>query len=244
MLDLLDAGLPLPARGVFTTRSGGTSAPPYDGLNLALHTDDDWDRVHANRDLLGRALGLSHRELVFGRQVHGTQVRVVTRATARGRDRGLGDTDGLVTTASGVALVMMGADCPPVLLAAAGVVAAVHVGRAGLAGGVVRVAVGRMRALGAERIAARIGPGICGHCYELPAALAAEIEAQAPGSRARTRQHTDSVDLTAGVRRQLQDAGVEDVAEVGGCTLEQPERFFSYRRDGMTGRHAGVVWLP
>lgn len=243
-LDLLEAGLPPPARGVFTTRSGGTSAPPYDGLNLALHTDDDWDRVHVNRDLLGRALGLSYRELVFGRQVHGTGVRVVTRATSRGRDRGLRDTDGLVTTARGVALVMMGADCLPVLLTGGAVVGAVHVGRAGLAGGVVRETISLMRAEGATRIAARIGPGICRGCYELPAELVAETESQAPGSRARTRHHTDSVDLTAGVRRQLQDEGVQDVGEVGGCTLEQPDRFFSFRRDGLTGRHAGVVWLP
>ena len=89
MLDLLDAGLAAPARGGFTTRTGGTSAPPYAGLDLALHTGDDWDRVHANRDLLAREFGLSYRDLVFGRQVHGTGVRVVERSSARGRDRGL-----------------------------------------------------------------------------------------------------------------------------------------------------------
>lgn len=244
MLDLLEAGLPLPARGVFTTRPGGTSAPPYDGLNLALHTGDEWDRVHANRDLLGRALGLSFRELVFGDQVHGTGVRLVTGPSARGRDRGLRATDGLVTTTRGVALVMMGADCLPVLLAADGVVGAAHVGRAGLAAGVLPEVLGVMREQGAAQVTARIGPGICGRCYEVPAALADEVEAQAPGSRARTRQHTPSIDLTAGARRQLQDAGVEDIEAVGGCTAEQPERFFSFRRDGVTGRHAGVVWLP
>jgi len=244
VLDLLDAGLPLPARGVFTTRAGGTSAPPYAGLNLALHTEDDWDRVHANRDLLGRALGLSYRELVFGDQVHGTGVRLVTAPSARGRDRGLKATDGLVTTAPGVALVMMGADCLPVLLAGDGVVGAAHVGRAGLAAGVLAEVLRVMREQGAARVVARIGPGICGRCYEVPEALAAEVEAAAPGSRSRTRQHTPAVDLAAGARQQLLAAGVDDVAAVGGCTAEQPDRFFSYRRDGVTGRHAGVVWLP
>jgi YfiH family protein len=244
VLDLLDAGLPGPARGVFTTRAGGTSAPPYAALNLALHTGDEWRRVHANRDLLGSELGLSHRELVFAQQVHGTGVRVVTGPSATGRDRGLPASDGLVTAARGVALVMMGADCLPVLVAGEGVVGAAHVGRAGLAAGVLPELLRVLREHGAGPLAARIGPGICAGCYEVPEALAAEVEEQVPGSRARSRQHTPAIDLTAGARRQLADAGVTDVDAVGGCTAEQPDRFFSYRRDGVTGRHAGVVWLP
>jgi hypothetical protein len=72
--------------------------------------------------------------------------------------------------------------------------------------------------------------------------MADEVEAAVPGSRGTTRQGTPSVDLTAGALGVLRAAGVR-VTAVGGCTLEQPERFFSYRRDGRTGRHAGVVWL-
>jgi YfiH family protein len=231
------------ARLAFTDRTGGVSAPPYDGLNLALHTGDDWDRVHANRDLLGRALGLSYRDLVFGRQVHGTGVRLVIRASSRARDRGLLDTDGLVTTTPGLALVIMGADCLPVLLAADGVVGAAHVGRKGLAAGVLREVLRVMRDAGAGSIVARIGPGVCGRCYEVPQAMADEVEEQAPGSRATTRSGEPSIDLAAGARRQLLDAGVLDIAEAGGCTVEQPDRFFSYRRDGVTGRHAGAVVL-
>lgn len=231
------------ARIVFTDRVGGVSAPPYDALNLALHTDDDWDRVFANRDLLARELGLTYRDLVFGQQVHGRGVRLVSSSSARGRDRGLRQTDGLVTTARGVGLVMMGADCPPVLLVAEGVVGAAHVGRPGLAIGVLREVLRVMREQGAERIAAWIGPRACGRCYEVPEEMAAEVERHAPGSRATTRRHTPSIDLAAGIRRQLHDAGVTEVTEIGGCTIEQPDRFFSYRRDGLTGRHAGVVWL-
>lgn len=231
------------ARVVFTDRAGGVSAPPYDALNLALHTDDDWDRVHANRDLLGRTLGMSHRELVFGQQVHGTGVRLVSRASSRAHDRGLPQTDGLVTTTPGLGLVMMGADCPPVLLVADGVVGVAHVGRPGLAAGVLLEVVRVMREQGAGAITAWVGPRACGACYEVPEAMAAEVEELAPGSRATTRQHTPSVDLLAGARRQLRDAGIVDVVDVGGCTIEQPDRFFSYRRDGLTGRHAGVVLL-
>jgi hypothetical protein len=231
------------ARMVFTDRAGGVSAPPYDALNLALHTDDDWDRVHANRDLLARQLGLSYRDLVFGQQVHGAGVRLVSRPSSRAHDRGLPQTDGLVTTTPGLGLVMMGADCPPVLLVADGVIGAAHVGRPGLAAGVLLEVLRVMREQGATAVTAWIGPRVCGGCYEVPAEMAAEVEAVVPGSRATTRRHTPSIDLAAGARQQLHDAGVPDVVEVGGCTLEQRERFFSYRRDGRTGRHAGVVLL-
>lgn len=247
-VELLDAGLPAPARGAFTTRAGGVSAPPWAGLNLALHTGDEWDRVHANRDLLGRAIGLSYRELVFGRQVHGTGVRLVERSSSKARDRGLRDTDGLVTAARGVALVMMGADCLPVLLADpdAGVVGAAHVGRQGLQDGVLLELLRVMTEQGArrERVHAAIGPGICGRCYEVPPDMAAEVDAAAPGSRSTTARGTAGLDLTAGATRQLADGGVARAAAVGGCTAEQPERFYSYRRDRRTGRHAGIVWLP
>lgn len=246
-VELLDAGLPAPARGVFTTRAGGVSLPPWDGLNLALHTDDDPQHVLANRDRLGRAIGLSPDALVFGRQVHGTGVQVVEQPTAEAGDPGLPDTDGLVTTAPGVALVMMGADCLPVLLAdaEAGVVGAAHVGRQGLLDGVLGELLRVMAEQGArpERTTAAIGPGICGRCYEVPPQLAAEVEAAVPRSRSTTAAGTTGVDLTAGARAQLTAAGVPQPAAVGGCTLEQPDRFYSYRRDGRTGRHAGVVWL-
>jgi copper oxidase (laccase) domain-containing protein len=77
----------------------------------------------------------------------------------------------------------------------------------------------------------------------VPAELAAQVEAAVPGSRSTTRAGTPSVDLTAGATAVLRSAGVTDVRAVGGCTLEQPDRFFSYRRDARTGRHAGLVWL-
>ena len=246
MLDLLDAGLPAPARGVFTTRTGGTSATPYAGLDLALHTGDDRDRVHANRDLLARVLGLSGRDLVFGEQVHGAGVQVVERSSARVADRGLRATDGLVTRAPGVALVMMAADCLPVLLAdpVGGVVAAAHAGRQGLIDGILAAVLLAMAEQGAEpaRTTATLGPAICERCYELPQPLVDEMAASCPGSAARTARGTPSVTLAGAARAVLERAGVS-VLDVGLCTLEQPDRFYSYRRDGVTGRHAGVVML-
>jgi hypothetical protein len=94
------------------------------------------------------------------------------------------------------------------------------------------------------RVHAAIGPGICGRCYEVPPDMAAEVDAAAPGSRSTTDRGTAGLDLTAGATRQLADAGVRHTSAVGGCTVEQPERFYSYRRDHRTGRHAGIVWLP
>jgi hypothetical protein len=156
--------------------------------------------------------------------------------------RGLDDCDALVTTSPGLALVMMGADCLPVLLAGGGVVGAAHVGRGGLQAGVLAEVVRVMRGEGATDVTAVIGPGICGSCYEVPGSMAGEVERAAPGSRCTTSKGTVGLDLVAGATGQLAVLGVP-ATHIGGCTLEQPERFFSYRRDGRTGRHGGVVWL-
>lgn len=239
MLELLDAPLPAPARGVFTTRAGGLSRPPWDSLNLAVHVDDAFATVQRNRELLAEALGVAG--LAFAKQVHGAGVRVVQGLSKR-TSRGLDDCDALVTSMPGVPLVIMGADCLPVLLAGDGVVGAAHVGRGGLQAGVLAEVVRVMREQGAERVSAVVGPGICGACYEVPASLAGEVEKAAPGSRCTTRQGTVGVDLAAGATGQLAALGVPATG-VGGCTLEQPERFYSYRRDGRTGRHGGIVWL-
>jgi YfiH family protein len=247
VLDLLPAGLPAPAAGWFTTRTGGTSAEPYASLNLGLHVDDQSSRVHANRELVAREVGLDDDALVFAQQVHGAGVAVVDRSSSRGRNGGVAGVDALVTTSPGLGLVVLAADCLPVLLAdaGAGVVAAAHAGRQGLLGGVLEATLAAMQDLGAtlERTAAVLGPAACGACYEVPSDMADDAERRIPGSRGTTRQGTASVDLAAGARSVLRGAGVTAVTAVGGCTLEQPERWFSYRRDRTTGRHGGLVRL-
>ena len=236
---MLHAGLPAPARGVFTTRKGGVSLPPWDALNLAVHVDDAFAKVQENRARLAHDLGVDG--LAFGKQVHGSGVRVV-RGLSKRTSRGLDDTDGLVTSVPGIALVVLGADCLPVLLAGGPVVGAAHVGRGGLVKGVLAEVVRVMREEGADGITAVVGPGICGACYEVPASMAGEAEKAVPGSRSQTRAGTTGIDLTVGATSQLAALGVPAQA-VGGCTLEQPELFYSYRRDGLTGRHGGAVWL-
>ncbi|MBZ5736819.1 polyphenol oxidase family protein [Nocardioides mangrovi] len=171
------------------------------------------------------------------RQVHGTTVHVVEAPYDD-----LPDADALVTDRTGVALLARAADCVPVLLVArTGHVGAAHAGREGVRQGVVPAAVARLRDLGAEDVRAWIGPHVCGRCYEVPAEMRADIAADVPATAATTSWGTPSLDLGAGVRAQLTDAGVPHV-EVGGCTLED-DTLHSYRRDGAAaGRLAGVVW--
>ena len=246
-LELLPAGLDEPADGWFSTRSGGVSAPPYDALNLGAHVDDAWPSVHANRTLLAQAAGLEVDDLVLGRQVHGADVAVVDRSTPRSRDGVVADVDALVTTTPGLGLLVLAADCLPVLLAdpAAGVVGVAHAGRQGLVAGVLQATLGAMQSLGARPAATQavLGPAACGRCYEVPAAMADEVGGAVPGSRGTTRSGTASVDLAAGAEGLLRSAGLTRVRAVGGCTLEHPSRFFSYRRDRVTGRHGALVRL-
>ncbi len=244
---LLPAGLPTPATGGFTTRTGGVSTAPYRSLNLGLHVADDPDRVRTNRERIASAVGLPPAALVFAAQVHGPKVAVVTAAPRGTAGVAVSGVDGLVTATPGLCLVVLAADCLPVLFAepAAGVVAAAHAGRAGLVAGVLQETVAAMVGLGASaaQVTAVLGPAACGRCYELPTALADQVGAAVPGSRSTTRQGTAGVDLARGATGLLRAVGVTRVSAVGGCTIEQPERFFSYRRDGITGRHGALVGL-
>ncbi len=150
--------------------------------------------------------------------------------------------DGLVTDRPDLVLLVRAADCVPVLLAdpRARVVGAAHAGRQGVAVDVVTRTVEAMRDLGARDVTAWIGPHVCGSCYEVPAELRDEVAAAVPATRATTSWGTPALDLGAGVRAQLEQAGAT-VVDVSACTLESPD-LYSYRRDGAgSGRLAGLV---
>ncbi|MCV2491735.1 peptidoglycan editing factor PgeF [Geodermatophilus sp. YIM 151500] len=229
-------------RRVVTDRRGGRSRPPYDSFNLGAHVGDDPDDVAANRARVARELGVPGDRLVWMAQVHGAGVAVVDGP----RPEPVPSTDALVTRTTGLVLGVLAADCVPVLLAdpVAGVVAAVHAGREGLRLGVVPAAVEAMRGLGArpERLSALLGPAVCGACYEVPAAMRAEVAAVAPDGAVRTRRGTPGLDLRAGLDGVLRGLGVAEVVHDPRCTVED-RRLFSHRRDGVTGRQAGLVWL-
>jgi YfiH family protein len=172
------------------------------------------------------------------RQIHGARVDVLEERRSSGRP----EADAIVATTPGRVLVVRAADCVPVLFAdpEASLIGAAHCGRLGLAAGVVPATVARLRELGAADITAWIGPHICGACYEVPADLQAEVGADEPASIATTSWGTPSLDLGAGVRAQLAQAGVTTV-DVSRCTRESAD-LYSYRRDGhRAGRLAGLI---
>src|SRR5205085_1340280 len=120
------------------------------------------------------------------------------------------------------------------------IVGAAHCGRPGLLAGVVPATAQALRDLGAGSLTAWVGPHICGACYEVPADLQEEVAAAVPASRATTSWGTPSLDIGAGVRAQLEAAGVE-VVDVSRCTRESAD-LYSYRRDGAgSGRQAGLI---
>jgi YfiH family protein len=229
-------------RRVVTDRRGGRSASPYDSFNLGAHVGDDPAAVAANRERLAGELGVAGDKVVWMTQVHGTGVAIVEDA----EENPVADVDALVTATPGLVLCVLAADCVPVLLAdpVAGVVAAVHAGREGLLRGVVPAALAAMTRLGARPadVEALLGPAVCGLDYEEPAAMQADVARVAPASAVRTRQGTPGLDLRAGIAEGLRGAGVRQVVHDPRCTVEDP-RLFSHRRDGATGRQAGVVWL-
>ncbi|GAA1837502.1 peptidoglycan editing factor PgeF [Pseudonocardia ailaonensis] len=231
-------------RRVLTTRAGGRSSAPFDSFNLSRGVGDDPANVDANRYRLTRELGL--RGTVFLHQVHGTRVATVEEPPRRSAPD-IAETDAVVTASPGIGLAVLAADCTPVLLSdsRAGVIGAAHAGRVGAADGVVPATVAAMQDLGAQLadIEVLLGPAVCGLCYEVPAAMRAEVDARLPGSAATTRSRTPSLDVRAGLYRQLRDLGVTKVGADPRCTYESRE-LFSHRRDGpRTGRLAGVVWL-
>lgn len=229
-------------RRVTTTRQGGASKPPFDTFNLADHVGDEPAAVAANRDRLGRAIGLGVRRMVWMNQVHGDRVAIVDEP----RQTAVDATDALVTRTPALALAVVTADCVPVLLAdaRAGVVAAVHAGRAGAQHGVVTRTVETMQRLGAriDDISALLGPAVSGHNYEVPAAMADDVETTLPGSRTTTAAGTPGLDLRAGIVCQLKDFGVDAIDADPRCTVADPG-LFSHRRDAPTGRLASLVWM-
>ncbi|HET9876717.1 MAG TPA: peptidoglycan editing factor PgeF [Mycobacterium sp.] len=229
-------------RRVITTRGGGVSAPPFDSFNLGDHVGDDPAAVAANRSRLAAATGLGADRLVWMNQVHGDRVEVVDGK----RDTAVDDTDALVTTVPGLALVVVTADCVPVLMAdaRAGVVGAVHAGRVGAQRGVVARAVQAMLAVGAQPsdISVLLGPAVSGRHYEVPAAMADAVDAALPGSRTTTFAGTPGLDLRTGIACQLRTLGVTAIDVDPRCTVADPD-LFSHRRDGITGRLAAMVWL-
>lgn len=249
-----DWAVPAAVGALMTTRAGGVSAAPWDALNLGTAVGDDADAVAENRRRLAVAIGATP---VYLRQVHGNEVVELTAADADPAGRAVEapiEADAAVTTAVGVACAVQVADCLPVLFAApdGAAVAAAHAGWRGLAAGVVERTLQRLCALGGcapGDVRVWLGPCIGPRRFEVGADVLAAFgtdPAQAhrrfalrPPSDGRQRWLCDLAGLA---RDRLAAAGVESVGGASGCTAEDRSRFFSFRRDGVTGRHVAAIW--
>jgi YfiH family protein len=216
----------------FTNRHGGFSHGDYSSWNLASHVGDDPADVERNREKLRERVG----DFAVMSQVHGDTVLMIDQIPAQ-----VPVADALITANSEIALVVMVADCIPLLLRSEKLVAAVHVGRAGLMNSIAVKTVAMMTALGATQIMGSIGPAICGKCYEVPQELHDEVVAMHPLARSTTRTGTPALDLPNALIAALAEVDVP-VGVSAGCTLED-QNSFSYRRNQITGRQAGVIKL-
>jgi YfiH family protein len=217
--------LPGGARVLFTSRGGG---------NLSTSRGQGHELGRANRDQLCERLGL--RWLCASRQVHGAAVQRVGSARGTGGEAVAIDADGHATSALGLGMMVLTADCLPVALGSPGAVAMLHAGWRGLAAGVLEEGVRALQEVGAPgEIVAVVGPGAGACCYE----VGPEVHAQLGGGHSTGRR----IDLRAIAAERLLAAGVAEVRDVPACTICD-ERFFSHRREGArAGRQAGVAWL-
>jgi polyphenol oxidase len=240
MADLLIPDWPAPAnvRALQTTRCGGCSPHPWNSFNLGDHVGDAADRVAANRAELRLALPA---EPVWLEQVHG--IRVVDAALAAK----LPAADAALARQAGVVCAVMTADCLPVLFCdrAGSVVAAAHAGWRGLQAGVLEATLAAM-AVAPTEILAWLGPAIGPQAFEVGAEVrAAFVAADPAAAQAFRAQAADKwlADIYLLARQRLLAAGIRAISGADFCTVSDAQRFFSYRRDGLTGRMATLVWL-
>ena len=221
---------------VSTLRSGGTSTREYTGLNLADHVGDDPACVAENRRLLQQSLGLRQAPIWLS-QVHGNRV-IHSREESR-------EADGVWTDEADTSCAVMTADCLPILLCdrRGSKVAAIHAGWRGLVGGIVHSAVAALRC---EDLMAWLGPAIGPDAFEVGEDVRTAFVDKSPAAIAGFRQNDLGrwlADIYTLARLDLKTCGVDEIYGGGLCTFTDSCRFFSYRRDGQTGRMATLIWL-
>jgi YfiH family protein len=238
-MDWIVPDWPAPVRvgSLATTRRGGVSVGVFASLNLGEHVGDDPAAVAANRECVRRRIGARP---VWLRQVHGARV-----IDAAGSAHPV-EADAAFTRQVGVACAVMTADCLPVLLCDTGgtVVAAVHAGWRGLLAGVLEAAVAAMEVPRCDLLA-WLGPAIGPQVFEVGGEVRAAFVAADPGVAGAFRPSGGKwlADIALIARRRLAGQGVVRVFGGGFCTVGEPERFYSYRRDGRSGRMASLIWL-
>jgi hypothetical protein len=231
---------PLSVQAVSTTRTGGFSTGSYVSLNLGTHVGDAPEMVERNRMLLVDALGYAATPRWLD-QVHGTDIVVADQCA------NATSADAAITSEPGIACAIMTADCLPVLLTDRDGqhVAAVHGGWRGLVGGVIEntVAAFAARGVSADQLLAWLGPAIGPDVYEIDAAVVGSLQDNDKQAVVQTDPAHWQLDLYELGRLRLAGCGVNAVFGGGLCTYSDADRFFSYRRDGVCGRQATLIWL-
>lgn len=241
---------PPQVRALITTRAGGISTGQYASLNLGLSTGDDPLAVRANRERLRAALPAAPFWLT---QMHGARV-VEADADVKRPDVDVKlderpEADAAIARKPGIVCAILVADCLPVLITdrAGTMVAAAHAGWRGLAAGVIENTVGALTGHGAAAadLVAYLGPGIGPRAFEVgDDVYQAYVSRDAAAAAAFTRTRHDKwlANLFLLARRALERAGVAQVHGGDVCTFSDPERFFSYRRERVTGRMGAFIW--
>lgn len=237
-MNLIVPDWPAPARvkSLMTTRVGGVSQPPWASLNLGDHVADDPDHVAANRAHLRQQLPAEPGWL---RQVHSARVVELGRETNP-------EADAAFTREPGQVCAVLTADCLPVLFCdrSGSVVAAAHAGWRGLAGGVLESTVAAMRVAPGD-ILAWMGPAIGPHAFEVGDDVRKIFMVSHPETAAAFAPHAPGkwlADIYQLARIRLGHIGVQAVYGGGRCTFTESDSFYSYRRDGVTGRMASLIW--
>lgn len=240
-----DWSAPDRVRAISTTRAGGVSGRPWNSLNLGSHVEDDPEHAQENRRRLAESTGLDSAQIGWLNQVHGTEVVELTPNNVGQAAKA----DASYTHHPGIACAILTADCLPVILADSEgtVVGAAHCGWRSLCGGVIENLVSAM-AVAPEALQAWLGPAIGPTSFEVgpevrDAFLEHDPEAANAFKDAGARPGHFMADIYRLAVLRLNRLGVYNVTGGGLCTVQNPDRFFSYRRDGRTGRMATLVWL-
>lgn len=232
----------------FTTRHGGVSKAPYTTANLAFHVGDNADDVLANHDLLARMLGYECCKLVHMRQIHSDRIVIADESH---RFDTLPECDALLTDIPDIPLMVMSADCTPILLydPVNNAIGAVHAGRAGALNEILPKTVQKMKQLYGSNnanIHIILGPSIHGCCYEINSAIAEEVQEKSYESALRTEGKRIFLDVNTILRTQMDALKIdpEHIEILEHCTSCRSDTYFSYRANQQrTGRIAGVIML-
>ncbi|WP_133407666.1 peptidoglycan editing factor PgeF [Parashewanella tropica] len=220
-----------------TNRHGGFSKSPFDGLNLALHVEDDEQQVLANRELLSNSLGLKIKP-TWLEQVHGTEVVTLPQ-------QGVPVADGSYSNQAGQVCVVMTADCLPILLCndSGSEVSALHAGWRGLCNGVIENGVAKFQSK-PRSLRAYLGPAIGEQAFEVGAEVKQAFVDKDLNAEQYFKPHGQKflADLQGLATRRLQSLGIKQIYRSNQCTFTNSD-YFSYRREQRTGRQASLIWI-